>query len=66
MSLLKNKINYQNLTSLNLFMLDLTMMMESTWFFEWGITEIQSFVQNTLNRKSIKGKFTYYNNVLDY
>ena len=64
MSLLKNKINYQNLTSLNLFMLDLTMMMESTWFFEWGITEIQSFVQNALNRKSIKGKFAYYNNVV--
>lgn len=66
MSLLKNNINYQNLTSLNLFMLDLTMMMESTWFFEWGITEIQSFVQNILNRKSMKDKFAYYNNVLDY
>lgn len=66
MTLLKNSINYQNLTSLDLFMLDLTMMMESTWFFGWGTTEIQSFVQNILNRKSINGKFAYYNNMLDY
>ena len=63
-SLFKNNTNYMRLNSLDYYMIDLLMMIESKWLFEWGTTGIHQFVNDKLKRGVIPGKYTYLDNVL--
>ena len=64
MSLLKNNTKYQNLNSLDYYMIDLLMMMESRWLFQWGNSGVHHFVNHMLGRIKIPEKVTFKDNLL--
>lgn len=59
MSLLKNNKQYQHFNSVDFFMIDLVLMYEAKWLFQWGISEVHDLVNGYLRRKIYPEKFTY-------
>ena len=52
------------LNSVDLFMIDLLLMMESKWLFEWGESAIHGFMNDYLRRNKMHGKVTYLDSKL--
>jgi len=57
--MLKNDKMYQNISSVDLFMIDLVLMREAKWLFQWGISEVHSLVNQYLRRQVTPMKITY-------
>ena len=47
------------MNKLDVLMLEIMLMLESKWLFEWGISEMHRFVNDDLGRSKIHGKITY-------
>lgn len=45
-------------------MLDMLLMMQSKWLFEWGQSAIHDFLNDFMGRNKISGKITYLDNKL--
>lgn len=58
-SLIKNEPKYKKMNKLDVLMLEIMLMLESKWLFEWGISEMHRFVNDDLGRSKIHGKITY-------
>jgi hypothetical protein len=57
--MLKNDKMYQNISSVDLFMIDLVLMREAKWLFQWGISEVHGLVNQYLRRQVTPTKITY-------
>lgn len=64
MSLLKSSQQFQHLNSVDLFMIDLLMMIEAKWLFQWGVSQVHDLVNHLLHRQVINQKKTYLNGKL--
>jgi hypothetical protein len=57
--MLKNNKRYQHFNSVDFFMIDLVLMYEAKWLFQWGLSEVHELVNEYLHRNLCPQKFTY-------
>ena len=62
MSMLKSSQEFKHLNSVDLFMIDLIMMLEAKWLFQWGISKVHDLINHYLRRQTTPKKITYKDN----